>query len=146
MTTHIVSALIAKRAELAGEIKRAESTVSRLRDNLLHLDATLAIFDSTVQASAIPVRVKRIRPYDFKHGHFRRTLLGILREANGPMSAKDIAERLIADGKSARPLQDLVHKVRAMFRRCPEGLERGMDQFGSLTWRLVESQEEGLIV
>lgn len=141
MTTHIVSALITKRAELAGEIKRAESTISRLRENLLHLDATLAIFDPTVQASAIPARVKRVRPYDFKHGHFRRTLLGVLREANGPMSAKDIAERLIADGKSTRALPDLVHKIRGTFRRCPEGLEREMDRFGSLTWQLAPDEE-----
>jgi hypothetical protein len=143
MTTHIISALITKRAELAGEIKTAEAVTSRLRESLLHLDATLAIFDPTVQASTIPARVKRIKPYGFKHGHFRRTLLGILREANGPMSAKDVAERLIADGNSSRALPDLVHKVRGTFRRTPEGLERGIDRFGSLTWRLVLDGEKG---
>ncbi len=49
---HVVSALVAKRAELAGEIEAAEKRVAKLRADLLHLDATLRLFDAEAEPLA----------------------------------------------------------------------------------------------
>ena len=42
---HVVSALKAKRAELAGEIELTTRQLQALRTALEHLDATLCLFD-----------------------------------------------------------------------------------------------------
>ena len=41
---HVVTALIAKRAEIDGEIERTEKQPRRLRDALEHIDETLRLF------------------------------------------------------------------------------------------------------
>lgn len=137
---HVVTGLMEKRSELAGEVKRAEALIVRLRGNLAHLDATLALFDPAIRPSAIPTRVKREKPYAFKHGHFRRAILGVLRTADGPMTARAIAQRMTAEGRlevgGIHDLVDLAHKIRATLRRSPEGLECGTDEEGTLTWRV----------
>ncbi len=42
--SHVVSALISKRAEMAGLIEHQQKEMGRLADDLAHLDATLRLF------------------------------------------------------------------------------------------------------
>jgi hypothetical protein len=42
--SHVVAALISKRAELAGLIEHQQKEMRRLADDLAHLDATLRLF------------------------------------------------------------------------------------------------------
>ena len=47
MTDLAVSALIRKRAELAGEQEQLRERLDALRQDLVHLDATIRLFAST---------------------------------------------------------------------------------------------------
>ena len=42
---HVISALVAKRAEVAGDIENAQEALKKLIDDLEHIDATIRLFD-----------------------------------------------------------------------------------------------------
>jgi hypothetical protein len=94
--SHVVTALRSKRAELAGEINAVEKHVAQLRANLVHLDATLRLFDPSADPEMIPNK----RPYHrrrwFSDGELPRRILDTLRTSPDPLSANDLAERIIA--------------------------------------------------
>lgn len=64
---HVVTALIAKRAGIDGEIERAEKQLRRLRDALEHIDETLRLF----APDAMP---ELIRPRSTRHGPIGRAM------------------------------------------------------------------------
>lgn len=145
MTTHIVSALMQKRAELAGEIERLAGQVAEIRVDLAHVDATLWLFDPSVRPADIQARTKRDRPY-LHHGHFMRAIRDVLRKAETPLTARQIAARLI-DGKApeiqaSRTPLDLTNRVRHALRRNPAGLRCEKREGDAAVWR-VDDGEDG---
>jgi len=70
--SHVVSALVSKRAEIAGFIARTKQQFSQFRADLVHLDATLRLFAPELEPKTIPA--KRIRQADlwFEHGELPR--------------------------------------------------------------------------
>ena len=60
--SHVVSALVSKRAEIAGLIARTEQQLGQFRADLVHLDATLRLFAPGLELKTIPA--KRIRQAD----------------------------------------------------------------------------------
>jgi hypothetical protein len=93
---HVVTALKAKRAELAGEVQAAEKRVDQLRVDLVHVDAVLHLFDPSAEPDAIPAR----RPYRrngwFSDGELPRRILDTLRTSPEPLSASTLAKRIVA--------------------------------------------------
>ena len=63
-----------------------------------HVDATLRLLDPSIAIDAIPNKrtVKRIRL--FRQGELGRLILGVLRDANGPVSTPEIVTAIIAKG------------------------------------------------
>lgn len=58
MTSHCGSALIAKRAELAGEVKAFETSLAQARANLVHFDAVIRLLaPDAVPAEIAPNRL-----------------------------------------------------------------------------------------
>ena len=57
--SHVVSALVNKRAEIAGMITRTEQQLGQFRADLVHLDATIRLFAPEMEPKTIPA--KRIR-------------------------------------------------------------------------------------
>ena len=51
--TFAISALVRKRAELAGLIEHTRAELDRMTANLGHLDATLHLFDPEIRLDAI---------------------------------------------------------------------------------------------
>ena len=51
--THVLSALIKKRSEIAGEIEYFEKQLKEHRENLISLDKTIHIFDPEYNISSI---------------------------------------------------------------------------------------------
>lgn len=94
---HVITALVKRRASLAGEI---EATHERLRQMVLdleNLDATLRLFDPDYQVEAI--RPKAFRPpKDWSNrGEMSRIILSILRQAAEPLTTRDIALQLLLE-------------------------------------------------
>jgi len=94
---HVITALVNRRATLAGEI---EATHERLRQMVLdleNLDATLRLFDPDYQVEAI--RPKAFRPpKDWSNrGEMSRIILSVLRQAAEPLTTRDIALQLLLE-------------------------------------------------
>ena len=57
--SHVVSGLVAKRGELAGEAERCRRELHRLADELGHLDATIRLFAPDYDLGGIRARRRR---------------------------------------------------------------------------------------
>jgi hypothetical protein len=97
--SHVVPALVNKRAEIAGMITRTEQQLGQFRADLVHLDATIQLFAPEMEPKTIPA--KRIRQSDlwFEQGELSRRVLDALRRAGEPIRAPD--------RRPWRPLVDL---------------------------------------
>lgn len=97
MSEHVISGLVRKRAELAGEIEATHKRLSQMIADLGNLDATILMFDPQFEIDGI--RPKAFRPPEdwSKRGEMARAVLNILRVASEPMTARDIARQLIVE-------------------------------------------------
>ena len=95
--SHVVSALVNKRAEIAGIIARTEQQLGQFRSDLVHLDATIRLFAPGMEPKTIPA--KRIRQSDlwFEQGELSRRVLDALRRAGEPIRAPDLVRAVMID-------------------------------------------------
>jgi hypothetical protein len=70
--SHVVSALVDKRAELAGQIVRIEQQLGQVRSDLIHVDATIRLFAPTLEPETIQAKVIRRRDGWFETGEVKR--------------------------------------------------------------------------
>jgi hypothetical protein len=71
--THVVSALVDKRAEIAGQITRFEQQLGQFRADLTHVDATIRLFAPDLTPDTIPAKVIRRSEGWFASGEVKRT-------------------------------------------------------------------------
>jgi hypothetical protein len=92
-----VNALRNKRAELAGLIAMHEREIDQLRSALIHLDATLLLFDPGTDPEDIAPRKRNPRrPHYFGPGEQSRRVLEAVRD-HGSVSARELALAAMAD-------------------------------------------------
>jgi hypothetical protein len=92
-----VNALRNKRAELSGLIAMHEREIDRLRSALIHLDATLLLFDPRTDPEDIPSRRRNPkRLHYFGPGEQSRRVLEAIRD-HGSVSARELALAAMAD-------------------------------------------------
>jgi len=100
--SHVVSGLVEKRAELAGQMAHHRREMARLVEDVEHLDATIKLFSPDYDLGAI--RAKSVRQRFFQPGECQRWVLEIFRDADSPLSTRRIAEALLArKGLEATP-------------------------------------------
>jgi hypothetical protein len=86
---HVLSGLIAKRAEIAGQIERLQLEIRQLVVALDHVDASIRLFDPNVDLEDVKSRLPP-RHMAFK-GEVSRILLNTLRKATKPMPVSELA-------------------------------------------------------
>jgi hypothetical protein len=94
---HVVSGLIAKRAELAGVIDQMQRQLAQYRADLVHIDGVLRVLATDLDPETIrPKRAYRRNQY-FARNELSRLCLGVLRTAAAAelLSTDDIAGRVI---------------------------------------------------
>ena len=118
---HIISALREKRAELTGELIAAEKRILQLRDDISSLDRTIRVFDPTAEPHTIRPVLRRKKSTPIPRGQCSRAVLDMLRHANNPMTAREIAAQLAAryqmDASNMDAMNALVAKVRNALAR-----------------------------
>ncbi len=142
MVDYVLSGLVKRRAELAGEAEALKARMAQIATDIGHLDATIRLFDPDFKLAGI--RPKRPRGPDVAgRGEMSRAILAVLREAPGPVRVAAVSERLMAargwdaaDGKRARMMAKRVATVlRHQERR---GTVRPMQEPGRpVLWELV---------
>lgn len=86
--THVLSALKRRYALTLGRIAHGEGEAGA---DLIHLAAVIHMFNPAEDLSAI----QRIRPYKPGRERWSRTVIKVLREANEPLRAREIARRVL---------------------------------------------------
>ena len=95
--SHVVSALVNKRAEIAGMFARTEQQLGQFRADLVHLDATLRLFAPDLEPKTSPA--KKIWQADLwgEQGELSRRVLDALRRAGEPIRAPDLVRAAMID-------------------------------------------------
>src|SRR3954454_14202036 len=115
--TFAIGALVRKRAELAGLVERHRAELDAMTANLGHLDATLRLFDPEIRLDAIRPKASRPAADPGRPEITTRMVLDALRRAGEPLSAKEIAARLLAEmgvpggGKLVRDAAESIGKA-----------------------------------
>lgn len=89
-----VSGLVAKHAELSALRDRYKAEIKKLTVDIDHLDAAIRLFDPNADTYAIKQYVTKHRA---QKGSVKRFVLTALREADGPLTSRQITERWTAD-------------------------------------------------
>jgi hypothetical protein len=111
MADPVLSALVTRRAELVAEAKVTDAKLAQLLTDIEHIDGAMRTFDAKHQS--IKVRLERGR-----HVSLSRTVLGVLRQASGPLAVRDIAlqvmEKRGKDQKDAKAVRATIDATRAV--------------------------------
>jgi hypothetical protein len=97
---HVLSGLIAKRAELAGKIENMQREMRDLVATIGHIDASIRVFDPNADIDDIQPRLPP-RFHAFK-GEVSRLVLNALRKAEKPMPVSDLT-LIVAAGRGINP-------------------------------------------
>ena len=142
--THVVSALVEKRAEIAGHITRFEQQIGQFRADLTHVDATIRLFAPDLTPDAIPAKVIRRSDGWFASGEVKRR---VLRHASplGPADARARRVRAVMvekglDPADRRAFATVQMKVGSNLRQLTARglLCRSAKNSGAVLWRIAD--------
>lgn len=95
--THVITALVEKRARLAGDIENTHAKLRQMVLDLENIDATIHLFDPDYRVELIKPKAFR-PPKDWSNrGEMTRIVLSILRQAAEPLTTRDIALQLLVE-------------------------------------------------
>ena len=89
--THVISALVKKRAELRGDIIHYKQLIATLDKDLQNIDATIKIFDVDYDISSIKPVIKSRNRF-FNNGEAKVLVLEVLKSSNLPLSTDKISD------------------------------------------------------
>ena len=89
--THVISALVKKRAELRGDIIHYKQLIATLDKDLQTIDATIKIFDVDYDISSIKPVIKSRNRF-FNNGEAKVLVLEVLKSSNLPLSTDKISK------------------------------------------------------
>ena len=142
--SHVVSALVDKRAELAGQIVRIEQQLGQFRADLIHIDATIRLFAPTLEPETIKAKVIRRRNDWFEPGEVKRRVLDTLRRSDQPMAAPGLV-RVVMSERGLDPADRSVFakiqlKVGANLRQLASRgvLIRSTGKHGAVLWGIPD--------
>jgi len=123
MTDRILADLTKRRAEIVTEAKALDAPLTKLLADIAHLDGTIKQFNPGY--SSRPMRLSRAQRLDISW-----IMMGVLRGASVPMSAREITLRVMAehgrDRDNAKAVRETLDRVRfALLRQSLHGLIRG---------------------
>ena len=143
---HVISALRAKRAEIARRVHAVEDHLKRLRASLAHIDSILPLFE-TDDDPDILVRPLHKRSRYFASGEVLKRCRDALRTADAPLSSLEIADILMAakrlakdDPQIRRYIADSVLPV--MRRLVKRGIARKTGEGSSTRWEVVRAAKK----
>lgn len=123
--THVISALVEKRARIDSAIRVRRFQIMRLERELAQVDAVIRMFKPGYDVEAIlPKRSFAKNPAGTPRGSGSRHALPVLREAGEPLTVSEIATRVLAKlGKPAteEALAMLANTITSTFSRWRDG-------------------------
>ena len=96
--SHVISALVKKRAELRGDIIHYKQLIATLDKDLQTIDATIKIFDVDYDISSIKPVIKSRNRF-FNNGEAKVLVLEVLKSSNLPLSTDKISNIIALNRK-----------------------------------------------
>jgi hypothetical protein len=94
-------------AELGGQILENKQRHGELSDQMRHVEAVIKMLDPGYSLRAISVKRRQPNPW-FKKGTIYRRAVDVLRTATEPLTAREIAELVLAAANVTDPDKDAV--------------------------------------
>ncbi len=89
---HVITALVAKHAELSGRLSAIGKEAENIKAALVHVAAAIHLFSPAYQiGSIIPRKTHKRRNENFSKGGYIRHAMDVLRDAKEPLSVREIA-------------------------------------------------------
>lgn len=139
---HVVTALIKKRREIAGQIEHAVTHMRQLVIDLDNLDHTLRLFAPDIDLEEIHPKPLPPRNQAFR-GEITRIILTALRQSDRPLTTKDLAQLVMAERglntADTRLVRTMVKRIGATMRSLRNrGLVRSKQGPGQyMLWALA---------
>ena len=93
--SHVVSCLLSKREEIAGQITTIQAEIGRLQGALTHLDNTIKLFSPQYDLRTIKGKRSYTKSKNFERGEAQRMTLDVLRELKKPLCSREIVDELL---------------------------------------------------
>lgn len=117
---HVISALNSKYARLSGELRKLERQTDKLRKDIAHIEATIRLFRAEWHGSEI-TPVAPLKPSRWGgRGQGLRLALDVLRNADQPMTAREIATKALASPGIELPDSKTLSAVAGTITACLE--------------------------
>lgn len=135
---HTISGLLTKRAQLFGEAQSIRDRLAEIKNDIDAVDRVLGTLGYDGDLDAAMPRQKR--HVVFGRGELTRAVLDVLRDADGPMTSRQIAQTIVElnghDARDRRYVSDLVKRVGKALRqlRGSGTVRSGSDERGNLVW------------
>ena len=119
-------------------VNRLERELVEHRASLTHVDATMRLFDPNSRPEEIRPRQPRAHNTWFRPGECLRLIYDILRDAPGPMTTRELAERIM-DAKALAAIDDrgrtlIERTILGSLNRAKETIER-TETAGVVKWQ-----------
>jgi hypothetical protein len=129
-------------AELGGKILENRQQGQNLAEQMRNVEAVIKMLDPSYSLRAISVKRRQSNPW-FKRGTVYRRAVDTLRVATGPMTAREIAERVLVTANIKRPdkaaLADLIGTINSSLRNHDgKGVQRS-NEGAPARWRMKEA-------
>lgn len=141
--THVIHALVEKRARLMGEVNNRRFQILRIECEIRHVDAVIKMFRPGYDLEKIlPKVTNKKNPAGTPRGAGSRHAFTVLREAGVPLETREIALRVL--GKLHKPVTDeaidlLSATIQSTFSRRKDGAVAFDMRTHPGTWRLTSS-------
>ena len=139
---HVLGGLVRKRKELSRQLDVAQDQLRKLTLDLDNIEAAIKVFDPEYPLEEIKPRPLPPRHPAFK-GQVSRAIFNVLRNADKPMTAMELAKHLMAernlDAKNRKLYQLMRKRVSAALRHYKsKGVIEADENIGRfLRWRLA---------
>lgn len=135
---HTINGLLTKRADLLGEAESLRDRIAAIKNDLDALDRTLNTLGYEGDLDAMMPRQKR--HVVFGKGELFRSCMDVLRDADGPMTSRQIAQEIVAlsgqDARDRKYINDLVKRVGKCLRQS-NAAHKGADGKGNVVWSIL---------
>ena len=139
----VVSGLVSKRAEVAGQIASYKTEITRLQGALSHLDGSIKLFAPEYDLRTVKAKRTNTRNQYFKQGEAQRMTLDVMREEAVPLNSREITDRLLKRkgiASSAELIARIQKNVIAVLHRqngqLLEQVETN-DEHGAMKWVII---------
>jgi hypothetical protein len=137
---HVITGLLRKRSELMGEAQHLREKMAETANAIDSVDHVLRSFGYAGDLDGMRSRSNRV--VYFHRNELRRFLIDELRNADAPVSARDLAEKIIGlEGKDSRDRalrNDMVKRVgKALKLLRQQGVAESKGRNGDLAWTLA---------